>query len=90
MNKRTIVLYGHLLAPIDADAGVGKKQWRAIWHIQEVAMSLARMFNGRAFSNDCGTVQYDDHVEFEHINDVQMQFILDAHPYAREINKRYI
>lgn len=88
MKKRTIRLYAHLLAPITSE-GVGSKHWRAIWIIQQVSESLARMFGGKADCSSCDIVQYDDTIVFDNISDVQMQFILDSHSFVKEIKYSY-
>lgn len=81
---RTIRLYAHIIAPI-GEEGVTSKQWRAIWICQQVANCLERMFGGKPNCSHCDTVQYDDTVVFDNITDSQMQFILDSHPFIREI-----
>lgn len=84
---RTIKLYAHLLCPIDSN-GVTSKHFKAIWIIEQIAQSLARMFNGTTDCSSCGTVQYSDIVIFDNITDEQIAFIIDSHPFIKEI-KRY-
>lgn len=83
-----IKFYAHLIAPIGAE-GVGKAQFNALQKVQDVAASVSRMFKGKQYGTDCGIIQVDDTVSFTKIKEEEVQFILDCHPYAREINKPF-
>jgi len=86
---RVVRLYAHLIAPINQGEAVQIQHFKAINMCCNVAESLCRMFNGIGECSSCGIVQYTDTIRFENISDNSMAFILECHPFIREINKSF-
>lgn len=71
----------HLVAKAVEHDGVDKYDWFAISIAQNAATLIAKMFKGIAYSDFCGTVQYDDKVKVAELSEHDEEFLRKNFPF---------